>query len=51
MIEIAEQQELDVFFVRESEDRLSAYRAGEMSAMSTDEAMKRIHTLCGDVSP
>jgi Putative addiction module component len=29
-------------WVRESEDRLAAYRAGEMSAMSIDEAMQRI---------
>lgn len=39
------QQEIDGAWVRESEDRLSAYHAGDMSAMSMDEVIKRINTL------
>jgi putative addiction module component (TIGR02574 family) len=39
------QQEIEGAWVRESEDRLAAYHAGEMGAMSIDEAMRRINTL------
>jgi hypothetical protein len=39
-----EQQEIESAWVRESEDRLSAYHAGEMSSMLMDEAMERINT-------
>ena len=39
------QQEIDIACVREAEDRLSAYRAGEMKTISMDEAMKRINEL------
>lgn len=38
------QQEIEGAWVRESEDRLSAYRAGEMGTISMEEAMKRIKT-------
>jgi hypothetical protein len=43
-----EQQEIENAWVRESEDRLSAYHAGEMGTVSMDEAMKRINALCID---
>ena len=39
------QLEIEGACVRESEDRLAAYNAGEMSAMSIDEAMQRINKL------
>ena len=39
------QLEIEGAWVRESEDRLSAYHAGEMSAISIDEAMQRINKL------
>jgi len=42
------QQEIDIAWLRESEDRLSAYHAGEMETISMDEAMNRIITLCID---
>jgi putative addiction module component (TIGR02574 family) len=40
-----QQLEIEGAWVRESEDRLAAYHAGEMSAMSIDEAMQRINKL------
>lgn len=39
------QLEIEGACVREAEDRLSAYRAGEMQTISMDEAMKRIDEL------
>ena len=39
------QLEIEGACVREAEDRLSAYRAGEMQTISMDEAMKRINEL------
>jgi hypothetical protein len=39
------QLEIERACVRESEDRLSAYHVGEMSAMSIDEAMHWINKL------
>jgi putative addiction module component (TIGR02574 family) len=40
-----QQLEIQGAWVRESEDRLAAYHAGEMKAMSIDEAMQRINKL------
>ncbi len=43
--EIKQQQEIEGAWIREAEDRLSAYRAGEISAISMEEFMQRINKL------